>query len=215
MIEIKNLSYHYRKQRTAVLDRITATFDEGRFYAIIGESGSGKTTLLSLLAGLDVPTEGAVYANGTDIRSIGLTRYRRRYVSLVFQNYNLIDYLTAAENVRLGFAQKRHTDKDNAVTLLEDVGLTPDIACRSVLRLSGGQQQRVAIARALAAGAPTLLADEPTGNLDAATSEGIINLLARTARERKKCVIAVTHSPRLAAAADVVLRLEKGKLWQQ
>ena len=188
-----------------VLDRASAAFDKGRFYAIVGESGSGKTTLLMLLAGLDVPSCGHIFYDGVDIRQTGLTRHRRKHVALVFQNYNLIDYLTVEENVRL------YAPCD-ARALLAEVGLPSEIARKNVCALSGGQQQRVAIARALASPAQVLLADEPTGNLDMNSARGIIRLLADTAHAHGKCVIAVTHSPALANAADQVLRLEQGRL---
>lgn len=207
MIEAKDVTYCYRKHSTPVLDHVCARFEEGRFYAIVGASGSGKTTLLSLLAGLDVPTQGTILYDGVDIRSTGLHAHRRRHVSLVFQNYNLIDYLTAEENVRLG-------GDGDVKALLAEVGLSSDIAQRGVLHLSGGQQQRVAIARALASPARVLLADEPTGNLDEATAGGIIQLLAHTAHDIGKCVITVTHSSQLANAADSVLQLENGQLVQ-
>lgn len=205
ILEARDLTYSYRKASSPVLDHVSAAFDEGKFYAIVGASGSGKTTLLALLAGLDVPTQGEILYDGADIRRTGLHRHRREHVALVFQSYNLIDYLTAEENVRLGGAC-------DASALLAEVGLPAEIAHKNVLALSGGQQQRVAIARALASPARVLLADEPTGNLDETTASGIIHLLQRTAHDRGKCVIAVTHSQMLAAAADIVLRLESGRL---
>lgn len=203
ILEARDLTYSYRKASSPVLDHVSAAFDEGKFYAIVGASGSGKTTLLALLAGLDVPTQGEILYDGVDIRRTGL--HRREHVALVFQSYNLIDYLTAEENVRLGGAC-------DASALLAEVGLPAEIARKNVLALSGGQQQRVAIARALASPARVLLADEPTGNLDETTASGIIHLLQRTAHDRGKCVVAVTHSQMLAAAADIVLRLENGRL---
>lgn len=207
ILEVKNLTYTYRHASVPVLDHVSAAFEEGRFYAICGASGSGKTTLLSLLAGLDTPQSGQVLYNGIDIRTSGLHQHRRHHVSIVFQSYNLIDYLTAAENVRLG-------GRGDAAALLAEVGLEPSLAKRSVLRLSGGQQQRVAIARALASRANVLLADEPTGNLDETTAQGITQLLVETAHNHGKCVIAVTHSAQLANTADVILRLEQGHLVQ-
>ena len=205
ILEARDLTYSYRKASSPVLDHVSAAFDEGKFYAIVGASGSGKTTLLALLAGLDVPTQGEIRYDGADIRRTGLHRHRREHVALVFQSYNLIDYLTAEENVRLGGAC-------DASALLAEVGLPAEIARKNVLALSGGQQ-RVAIARALASPARVLLADEPTGNLDETTASGIIHLLQRTAHDRGKCVVAVTHSQMLAAAADIVLRLENGRLF--
>ena len=169
ILEARDLTYSYRKASSPVLDHVSAAFDEGKFYAIVGASGSGKTTLLALLAGLDVPTQGEILYDGVDIRRAGLHRHRRERVALVFQSYNLIDYLTAEENVRLGGAC-------DASALLAEVGLPAEIAHKNVLALSGGQQQRVAIARALASPARVLLADEPTGNLDPKHGEEIFSL---------------------------------------
>lgn len=205
ILEARDLTYSYRKASSPVLDHVSAAFDEGKFYAIVGASGSGKTTLLALLAGLDVPTQGEILYDGVDIRRTGLHRHWREHVALVFQSYNLIDYLTAEENVRLGGAC-------DASALLAEVGLPAEIARKNVLALSGGQQQRVAIARALASPARVLLADEPTGNLDPATARDIIQLLGDTAHHRGKCVIAVTHSQSLAEVCDSVLRLAGGKI---
>ena len=154
------------------MNNISATFKDGVFYSIVGSSGAGKTTLLSLLAGLDTPLKGAVLCNGEDIQKKGLNYHRKHNISLVFQNYNLIDYLTAVENVKLG-------GKENPETLLKEVGIEQEDWKRNVLQLSGGQQQRVAIARALASDANILLADEPTGNLDETTADEIIALLKR------------------------------------
>lgn len=206
MLEVSNVDYSYRtRAEIKVLNNIEMKFEAGKIYAILGVSGSGKTTLLSLLAGLDKPTCGAIYYKGKDLEQIGLNAYRRKYVSLVFQNYNLIDYLTPKENVMLG------GEKDPKI-ILENVGLTEQEQNRNVLQLSGGQQQRVAIARALASEAEILLADEPTGNLDEATAAGIIELLKRSAHDMGKCVIVVTHSSELAGNADIVKWIEGGKI---
>lgn len=206
MLEIKNIYYAYKsKKDKTILNDISATFKDGIFYSIVGSSGAGKTTLLSLLAGLDTPVKGAVLCNGEDIQKKGLNYHRKHNISLVFQNYNLIDYLTAVENVKLG-------GKKNPETLLKEVGIEQGDWKRNVLQLSGGQQQRVAIARALASDANILLADEPTGNLDETTADEIIALLKKTAHELGKCVIVVTHSKHLAAEADVVLRIDNGSI---
>lgn len=181
------------------------THKKGIMYAILGSSGSGKTTLLSLLAGLDVPVEGTVCVAGEDILQRGLNAHRRDHVSLVFQNYNLIDYLTPVENVKLG-------GKADAEELLAQMGIDEAQRKRNVMQLSGGQQQRVAIARALASKAPILLADEPTGNLDEDTANEIISIFQKLAHEQEKCVVVVTHSRELAEQADIVLRLKKGKI---
>lgn len=206
MLELKDVSYYYKSQKDkTILDHVNYQFKKGIMYAILGSSGSGKTTLLSLLAGLDVPVEGTVCVAGEDILQRGLNAHRRDHVSLVFQNYNLIDYLTPVENVKLG-------GKADAEELLAQIGIDEAQRKRNVMQLSGGQQQRVAIARALASKAPILLADEPTGNLDEDTANEIISIFQKLAHEQEKCVVVVTHSRELAEQADVVLRLKKGKI---
>ena len=203
-LELKNVSYAYEKGK-AVLQNISGSLETGKMYAILGPSGSGKTTLLSLLGGLDVPTQGGVLFDGEDITAKGLEHHRRNHISLIFQSYNLIDYMTPLENVRL-------TAKLDAAPILERLGLTKDEAQRNVLKLSGGQQQRVAIARALASDAPVILADEPTGNLDADTAEEITAILKESAHGFGKCVVVVTHSAVVANQADVVLEIKRGHL---
>lgn len=203
-LELKNVSYAYEKGK-AVLQNVSAELETGKMYAILGPSGSGKTTLLSLLGGLDVPTQGSVLFGGEDITTKGLEHHRRNHISLIFQSYNLIDYMTPVENVRL-------TAKLDAAPILERLGLTKDETQRNVLKLSGGQQQRVAIARALASDAPVILADEPTGNLDADTAEEITAILKESAHAFGKCVVVVTHSGEVAKQADVVLEIRRGHL---
>ena len=206
ILEAKNIEYVYKSQKDRkVLGDISVRFEEKKFYTIIGASGAGKTTLLSLLAGLDSPTRGAVLYEGEDILTKGLNDHRRNHVSLVFQEYNLIDYLTAEENVKLG-------GTDRPEELLSKVNLPKEAWKRNVMKLSGGQQQRVAIARALASNAKVLLADEPTGNLDEQTAEGIIELLKQTAHELGKCVIVVTHSRYLANEADEIVQIANGRI---
>lgn len=206
MLELKDVSYYYKSQKDkTILDHVNYQFKKGIMYAILGSSGSGKTTLLSLLAGLDVPVEGTVCVAGEDILQRGLNAHRKDHVSLVFQNYNLIDYLTPVENVKLG-------GKADAEELLAQMGIDEAQRKRNVMQLSGGQQQRVAIARALASKAPILLADEPTGNLDEDTANEIISIFQKLAHEQEKCVVVVTHSRELAEQADVVLRLKKGEI---
>ena len=198
ILEAKNILYSYKSKRDKnVLNNVSATFEESTFYAIVGSSGSGKTTFLSLLAGLDNPVSGSILYSGEDIRKKGLNYHRRHNVSLVFQNYNLIDYLTTEENVKLGGTK-------NAEDLLQKVSIPREDWKRNVLQLSGGQQQRVAI-----------LADEPTGNLDEDTAREIIELIKKTAHELGKCVIVVTHSKQLAEEADVVLAINQGVLHEQ
>ena len=203
-LELKNVSYAYEKSK-AVLQNVSAELETGKMYAILGPSGSGKTTLLSLLGGLDVPTQGSVLFDGEDIAAKGLEHHRRNHISLIFQSYNLIDYMTPVENVRL-------TAKLDATPILERLGLEQDEITRNVLKLSGGQQQRVAIARALASDAPVILADEPTGNLDADTAEEITAILKESAHTFGKCVVVVTHSGEVAKQADMVLEIKRGHL---
>ena len=203
-LELKNVSYAYEKGK-AVLQNVSGSLETGKMYAILGPSGSGKTTLLSLLGGLDVPTQGSVLFDGEDIAAKGLEHHRRNHISLIFQSYNLIDYMTPVENVRL-------TAKLDAAPILERLGLEQDEITRNVLKLSGGQQQRVAIARALASDAPVILADEPTGNLDADTAEEITAILKESAHAFGKCVVVVTHSGEVAKQADVVLEIKRGHL---
>lgn len=206
ILEAKNVLYSYKSKRDKIiLKNVSATFEEATFYAIVGSSGSGKTTFLSLLAGLDNPVSGTILYNGENIRKKGLNYHRTHDISLVFQNYNLIDYLTTEENVKLG-------GKKDAEKLLQEVSIPREDWKRNVLQLSGGQQQRVAIARALASEAKVLLADEPTGNLDEDTAGEIIELLKKTAHELGKSVIVVTHSKLLAEEADKIYEIKNGKL---
>jgi len=204
VLAAKDLTYYYFGDRM-LFENLNMEFERGKVYVILGASGSGKTTLLSLLGGLDTPKGGTVQFDGRDIAEIGLDKYRRSCVSFIFQNYNLIEYMTPRENVQLADA---HASDE---TLLQ-VGLTPEEIGRNVLKLSGGQQQRVAIARALASSAPVILADEPTGNLDEDTARDVALLLVEKARARNKCVIIVSHSLQVAEMADVVLRFSHGKL---
>lgn len=204
MLEIKNVTYSYDKKKN-VLNGMSGELASGKLYAILGPSGSGKTTLLSLLGGLDVPTKGTVLFNGEDILNKGLDYHRRHNVALIFQSYNLIDYMTPLENTQL-------TARQEALPMLTRLGLSKEEAKRNVLQLSGGQQQRVAIARALASDAPIILADEPTGNLDEDTATEITAILKESAYQLDKCVIVVTHSNEVAKQANVILRIKRGNL---
>ena len=203
-LELKNVSYAYEKGRN-VLQNISAELETGKMYAILGPSGSGKTTLLSLLGGLDVPIQGSVLFDGEDITAKGLEYHRRNSISLIFQSYNLTDYMTPIENVQL-------TARLDAEPILVRLGLTKDEVSRNVLKLSGGQQQRAAIARALASDAPVILADEPTGNLDADTAREITAILKESAHTFGKCVVVVTHSGDVAKQADMILEIKRGHL---
>lgn len=204
ILEVQNLNYSYDKKKK-VLNGIDMQMEAGKMYAILGPSGCGKTTLLSLMGGLDSPTSGNILFEGKDITQAGLANHRKKNVSFIFQSYNLIDYMTSQENVRL-------ISKQPALPFLERLGLTEEETKRTVLKLSGGQQQRVAIARALASEAPIILADEPTGNLDEDTARDITEILKESAHQMNKCVIVVTHSNELAKQADKVFRLKTGAL---
>lgn len=208
IMQLDHVNFTYASAAKRILSNVSYDFERGTFYAIVGSSGAGKTTMLSLLAGLDAPTQGAVLFDGKDLATTGYTRHRRDQIALVFQNYNLIDYLTPLENLRL-------VNPKASVEDLTRLGIDEAAAKRNVLALSGGQQQRVAIGRALVSSAPVILADEPTGNLDEDTAQGVIEILRDAAHEQNKCVIVVTHSRQLARAADVTLRLEKRTLMER
>ena len=217
ILEVKDLQYYYQdgRRKRIILDNVNAEFETGKFYAILGESGSGKTTFLSLISSLDTPQSGEILFKGQDIREIGYERYRRNYISMVFQNYNLIQYMTAVENVlvAMGITDNKieGNKKEVAYKLLEDVGIDKETADRRVNRLSGGEQQRTAIARALSTDPEIIMADEPTGNLDHETSGEIIDLLMELAHEKDKCVIVVTHDLKIAEKSDVILKLDTEK----
>lgn len=210
-------TYQSRRRRTTVLQQINLSFERGTFYTVLGPSGSGKTTLLSLASGLDSPTKGTIRFDGQDLAQLGLGRYRNQHAATVFQQYNLLTYMTALQNVVTameitGTRPATGRRKAHALDLLAKVGLDPDMAHSNVLRLSGGQQQRVAIARALACDVDVLFADEPTGNLDEDTADGVIGIFQQLAHAQNKCVIVVTHSQTLAARSDQILTLRKGKV---
>jgi len=217
ILEVKNITYYYQdgRNKRVILNDLDAEFETGKFYAILGESGSGKTTFLSLISSLDTPQSGVILFKGQSIKEIGYEKYRRNHISIVFQNYNLIQYMTAVENVlvAMGITDNKieGNKKEVAYKLLEDVGIDKETADRRVNRLSGGEQQRTAIARALSTDPEIIMADEPTGNLDHETSGEIIELLMRLAHERDKCVIVVTHDLKIAEKSDVILQLDTKK----
>ena len=204
ILALNKVNYSYKNGKS-VLSDVSMEFEKGKFYTILGVSGSGKSTLLSLLAGLDEPKSGAVLYNNEDIKIKGYEKHRKNNISLIFQNYNLIDYMTPLENLKI---VNPKADK----SILNDLGLKDDEINRNVLQLSGGQQQRVTIARTLVADSPVILADEPTGNLDSGTEDEIIEILKTSAHKHGKCVIVVTHSKELAKKSDVILVLKNKKL---
>ncbi len=209
---IKDLKYSYEdgNKKNIVLKGINMTFEAGKLYSIIGESGSGKTTLISLLSGLDNLQEGDILYNDISINDIGNADFRLHYVNIVFQSYNLINYMTAKENVEIGidFSGVKH-ENDYAYKMLDTVGIDKNKADRMVLKLSGGEQQRVAIARALASEVPIIVADEPTGNLDEETEKKIMGIFKKMAKNGK-IVILVTHSKNVSSYADKIYKIKKG-----
>ncbi|MFC1420925.1 ABC transporter ATP-binding protein [Streptacidiphilus cavernicola] len=219
MLQLSGVSHAYQsgRRRTTVLKQIDLSFERGTFSTVLGPSGSGKTTLLSLASGLDSPTKGSIRFDGQELSRLGLGRYRNRHAATVFQQYNLLTYMTALQNVTAameitGSRPASGRRKARARELLAEVGLDEDLVGRNVLKLSGGQQQRVAIARALACDVDILFADEPTGNLDEETADGIIGIFQRLAHQQNTCVVVVTHNQALAARSDRVLVLRKGRV---
>ncbi|MGL9730846.1 ABC transporter ATP-binding protein [Enterococcus sp. DIV0756] len=220
LLEAKNIDYYYQDgdQRRFILKNVSISFEKGRLYSILGRSGSGKTTFLSLISALDKPKEGEILYDGQDIAKIGYEKFRKNDISIVFQSYNLIPYLSAVENVLVPMAITENDlpkeKKQVAYNLLKYIGITEDKANRLVNQLSGGEQQRVAIARALSMNGDIILADEPTGNLDEELEEEIVDIFKELAHKHGKCVILVTHSSEVAQQADEVLLLRKGVLSQ-
>lgn len=221
MLKVSNLSKTFRGGDGAevkAVDDISFEIKDGVFASIVGKSGSGKSTLLSLLGALDKPTAGTVEVAGRDIAKIHgqqLSQYRGKEIGFVFQNYQLIPNLTAMENVCLpmefsGISKSKRLQR--AAELLREVGLENDKHIRKPGRLSGGEQQRVAVARALANKPNLVLADEPTGNLDAATGKKIFNLLHQLSRSENVTIIVVTHDLDIAGRTDVSFKLRDGKL---
>ncbi len=217
ILRLENASYTYKNkyQTVRAVRGVSCAFEQGRVYAIVGKSGSGKTTLLSLLAGLDLPTEGAVLFEGKSTKSLNRDRYRREDVAVIYQGFNLFPLLTVLENVMypLELQGKRVQEAQKAAQeMLRIVGLTDAQFKRYPSMLSGGEQQRVAIARALASNAKVILADEPTGNLDVENSGNVVEILVRLAHERNCCVIIVTHDTAISELADACLNMRDGAL---
>jgi len=209
--------YNRDSLEIAVLDGITLLVPEGEFVALMGPSGSGKTTLLNLIAGIDRPTSGRITVAGTEVARLSesaLARWRSRTVGFIFQFYNLIPVLTALENVQLPLLLaplSRKERRERALTALRIVGLE-DRSAHYPRQLSGGQEQRVAIARAIVADPKVLVADEPTGDLDARSAEEILTLMETLNRDFKKTIVMVTHDPRAAQRAHTQKHLDKGVL---
>lgn len=209
-LTVQDLSFSYIDGDNVkeVLKDINIEFNESKFYCITGPSGCGKTTLLSLIGILDKPQIGKILLNGHNANDNEYA-YRKEQVGFVFQNYNLINYLTAYENVELASKiAKKETNKETILNMLKLVGIDEETANRKAIKLSGGEQQRVAIARALINNPEIILADEPTGNLDSETSKVIVNVFIRLAHEFNKCVIMVTHNPDISSLADIEYTIE-------
>lgn len=220
LIKVRDLCkvYNPGENEVRALDHVDLSIDKGELVGIIGHSGSGKSTLMNMLGCLDVPTSGNYYLNGKDVSNMTddeLSDVRNVEIGFIFQGFNLIPNLTAKENVELPLIYRGVSKKEReelAVDSLKAVGLEHRMDHKPS-EMSGGQQQRVAIARALASPAKVLLADEPTGNLDEEIADEIIKILMKSAHEMGKSVIVVTHSKKIADAADVVLKIHEGKLY--
>jgi putative ABC transport system ATP-binding protein len=209
-------SYQQGTREVVVLDEVSLQVEAGEFVSLVGPSGSGKSTLLHIAGGIDRPDQGRVRVNGMDLSDLGagdLARMRRRHIGFVFQFFQLLPTLTVRENVELPvtFDGKWET---NALDLLDRIGLG-QMADRFPGELSGGEMQRVAIARAMIAGAPLILADEPTGNLDASNAAEVLHLLTEQVRQAGSALLLVTHDATAARKADRVLTLEDGHLAEQ
>ena len=217
ILNASHLKKYYGQNESLVkaLDDVNVSVENGQFVAIIGTSGSGKSTLLNMLGGLDNPTSGSVQVENKSIEKMTeeqLTVFRRKRIGFIFQNYNLIPYLTAYENivlpVRLDGKKEDQALLKEIVHFLELDGKMANYPSH----LSGGQQQRVAIARALISKPAIILADEPTGNLDTATSDKVIDLLKITSQKFNQTIVMITHNPEIAEKADKRIRIEDGKI---
>ncbi len=217
ILKVDHVSYSYRTkyQTIEAVKDVSCSFEAATMYAVTGESGSGKSTLLSLMAGLDLPTQGSILIEGVNMKAMNRDQYRRNAASVVYQSFNLFPLLTALENVMYPMELKGIRRKEAAAAakeLIGRVGLPEKIFRQYPQMMSGGEQQRVAIARALAADGKILLADEPTGNLDSENEQNIVNLLKMSAHERGYTVIVITHNPEVAKAADTIYRMKDGRL---
>ena len=217
ILETKDLRKVYGSGDTEVraLDGVDLTVEKGEFVAVVGTSGSGKSTLLHMLGGLDRPTSGTVTVDGRELsamRDEELTIFRRRKIGFVFQNYNLVPVLNVYENIVLPIQlDGKAPDKGYVDRIIVTLGLRNKLQ-NLPNNLSGGQQQRVAIARALAAKPAIILADEPTGNLDSATSLDVMGLLKVTAQKFSQTIVMITHNEELAQMADRIIRIEDGRI---
>ena len=214
ILELNHVGFRYRPDRP-VLEDVNCRFETGVFYALVGKSGAGKSTLLSLMAGLDLPTEGKILFEGRSTAGMDLSEYRRRYASVIYQDFALLPLLTVQENIQYPMALCGVPPQEaaqQAQELARRVSLPEELLDRYPSRISGGEQQRVAIARSLTLDRRLLLADEPTGNLDSENSDIVIDLLRRLAHEEDRCVIVVTHDLSVMDQADVTYRVRDHRL---
>ncbi len=220
LLEAKKLGKTYQEGKLSVqaLRSVDLQIEEGKFYAVIGRSGSGKSTLLHLLGGLDTPTEGTVYLEGKDLAAFTdreAAVFRRRRIGFIFQSYNLLPEYTVIDNIRLPlYLDQRAIDEEYETMLLKKLRLTGKEK-HYPSQISGGEAQRTAIARALVTKPAIVLADEPTGNLDARSAEEVLWLLRETCRSFHQTLLMVTHDLQIARQADVVLTLEDGMLTEE
>jgi len=216
-LALQDVTFKYEGGSKTIFKDVNMTFENGKVYTIVGKSGAGKSTLLNLLAGLDTATSGSITYGNEDLAQMNRNHYRARKAGIIFQGLNLLTNATAVDNIVLsmhisGVAERNK--KAKAYALLEKVGISKEKATRKILKLSGGEQQRVAIARALAHDPALIVADEPTGNLDKSTEDGILKIFTRLAHEEGKCVIIVTHSKKVTHIADETWGLDKGTFRQ-
>ena len=217
ILQTHDLKKYYGAGDTQVkaLDGVNMSIEQGEFVAIVGTSGSGKSTLLHMLGGLDRPTSGTVTVDGRNIFALkdeALTIFRRRKIGFVFQSYNLVPVLSVWENIVLPVElDGAKVDEAYVQEVIATLGLEKKLT-NLPNQLSGGQQQRVAIARALAAKPAIILADEPTGNLDSATSLDVMGLLKVTAQKFSQTIVMITHNEELAQMADRIIRIEDGRI---
>jgi len=215
VLELKNVDYYYptKASRIDILKDASFSFELGKLYTIIGPSGSGKTTTLSLLGALDTPKQGNILYKERDIQEIGMARYRKDHLGFVFQAYNLLNYLSAIQNVLVAISiSGKAGGEEKASELLKRTGLDESLFKRKPSYLSGGEQQRVAIARAISTGADIIIADEPTGNLDRVTALGIVALFDKLAHKDGACVIVATHSDYFHGVSDYNVTLDNKML---
>jgi len=217
ILKVENITKIYGKgeNKVVALDNVSFSVEKGEFVAIVGASGSGKSTLLHILGGVDKPTSGKVFIDGTDIFKLNddkLSIFRRRQIGLVYQFYNLLPILNVEENIVLPMSlDNRKVSNEEKEKMLKILGLS-ERKNHLPNELSGGQQQRVAIGRALITNPTIILADEPTGNLDSKSSDEIVTLLKKTNKDLKQTIIMITHNLEIAAIADRIIKIEDGKI---